>query len=107
MRVPLQADEFGREPIHQHWVRRAVALGAEVLRRCDQAPAEQPIPDLIDPHPGGQGIGAIGQPPGQRQSVADLWRTTGGQHRRHARDDLLPQVQEVATVLHAGFPRLG
>ena len=63
--APAGRHELRRQPVEQLGVRRRFALEAEVLRRGDQAPAEELLPDRIDGHAGGERVGRVDEPAGQ------------------------------------------
>ena len=86
-------------------MRRGRALGAEVLNRLDQAPAEEHLPPAIDGHAGGERMPRIDKPAGQRQPVGG---DTCGQRRqpgRHARLDSVAGLVVLAAVEYVRLPR--
>ena len=59
-----------RQPVEQLGMGRQPPLAAEVLRRRDQAAAEEHLPDAVHGDARGQRVAAIGQPAGQAEAVA-------------------------------------
>src|SRR5436190_21224558 len=84
LEAPAVFHELGREPIEQRWMRRGIALHAELARRADDAFTEMVMPQAIDDHARGEGIVGIGQEFCQRcatPAVLDLcWRGINDLH---------------------------
>ena len=67
--APLPADELRGEPVEQFRMRRHRALGAEVLARLDQTPAEDLLPESVDGDPRDERIVLVDEPAGEAQPV--------------------------------------
>ena len=52
LELPAVLDQVGGEPVEQLRVRRPLALGAEIVGRGDNAPAEMVLPEAVDDDPG-------------------------------------------------------
>src|SRR5207249_4779361 len=113
--------EARRQPVEQFWVRRAVAVEAEVVGGGDQAAAEVVVPDAVHDDAGGERVGGVDDPVGQASAAfgfggvggeaevrggrADDGETAGG-HPVAAALDVAPQ-EEVGRLRRARVGGIG
>ena len=93
LHVPAGLNELKGQVIQQVLVQWPGRPQAKIADRLNQWSSEMPQPDVVDSHPGGQGMIAVRQPVRQRRSstAAGLWVATarrqgifiGGLDKRH------------------------
>ncbi len=69
LQVPLQAHEFGGQPVEQGGVGGPLAPRPEILRATHEAGAEMVLPELVDRDAGGERILRTDNPPRQGKAV--------------------------------------
>ena len=84
---------------------RYVSLASEVLRRLHQAPAEVPLPVVVDGHPSGQGVLGTDQPSGQSEAVARLVGRERGQPLWGGRGYRITAIAVVPALQHVSSAR--
>ncbi len=85
-------------------MRWQIAFAAEILRRGDQAPAEELRPPAVHVHPGGEGIVAAHQEARQAETIRRRIREQR-QGRGRSRLDALGRIEEVAAFQDVRGPR--
>src|SRR5262249_27393530 len=65
--VPARLHELDRQPVEQFMMDGTRGPQAEIEDRTDEGLAEMPHPDLVDRHPRGERVLAVGDPAGERQ----------------------------------------
>ena len=78
---PAAVHELGGQPVEQLGVGRRLAQLAEVVGRRHDSAAEVILPEPIGHHPGRPRVAAVGQPVGQRPSLAGSVRRTSARPR--------------------------
>lgn len=84
-------------------MRRWGAAGAEIVRRCDQAAAEMPLPDAIDEDSRGEWIGGVGQPLCQFFAATGIGvlKLLAAENIQELAGDFVSQVGRLAPFLQA------
>src|SRR5436190_11785371 len=97
-KTPSLPDELRRQPVQQFGMGRLLALGTEILRGLDQAPAEIVLPETVHSDASSQRILLANKPSGQSQPVwlRPLRVFQGWQHGRDTGSHLDARLEEIS-----------
>ena len=88
-------------------MRRALALGAEVLHGLHEPGAEVQLPVAVHRHAGGERVRGVDEPAGESEPVGRGVVGHGRERRRNARAHFVEGLVVVAAVEHVREPALG
>ena len=107
LHVPALFAEVHREPVEEFGVAGRLALRAEVAAGLHESKSEELLPEAVDRHAGGQGIGRREQPVGEVASVVGLLLGQRVEGRGHAAGHRFAGLVILPAGHHVRLTRLG